>query len=234
MNENKVILFIVEGKSDRAALGPIMEEYFNSEDIKFLIVHGDITIKNYITKDNAIIKVNEQIKEKLKELKKKYNYSKTDYIKIIHLIDTDGVYISDDKVMKKEGENRNKSKVLYYEDHIEAENVNGIRNRNAKKSEVLFKLRTTKNIDGIQYRVYYNSCTLEHVLDDELKDFTDEEKADMADDFAEKYEGKVEDFVEFISQEDLIAPGTFKQTWRFIEKEKHSLERFTNMHLMFK
>lgn len=56
-----------------------------------MIVHGDITIKNYITKDNAIIKVNEQIKEKLKELKKKYNYSKTDYIKIIHLIDTDGV-----------------------------------------------------------------------------------------------------------------------------------------------
>ena len=150
MNEKKVILFIVEGPSDRAALGPIMEEYFNSEDIKFLIVHGDITIKNYITKDNAIIKVNEQIKEKLKELKKKYNYSKTDYIKIIHLIDTDGVYISDDKVMQKEGENSSKSKVLYYEDHIEAENVNGIRNRNAKKAEVLFKLRTTKNIDGIQ------------------------------------------------------------------------------------
>lgn len=234
MNEKKVILFIVEGPSDRAALGPIMEEYFNSEDIKFLIVHGDITIKNYITKDNAIIKVNEQIKEKLKELKKKYNYSKTDYIKIIHLIDTDGVYISDDKVMQKEGENSNKSKVLYYEDHIEAENVNGIRNRNAKKSEVLFKLRTTKNIDGIQYRVYYNSCNLEHVLYDELKDFTDDEKADMADDFAEEYEGKVEDFIEFISQEDLIAPGTFKQTWRFIEKEKHSLERFTNMHLIFK
>jgi len=67
-----------------------------------------------------------------------------------------------------------------------------------------------------------------------LKDFTDDEKADMADDFAEKYEGKVEDFVEFISQGDLIAPGTFKQTWQFIEKEKHSLERFTNMHLIFK
>ena len=166
MNEKKVILFIVEGPSDQAALGTIMEEYFNSEDIKFLIVHGDITIKNYIMKDNAIIKVNEQIKEKLKELKKKYNYSKTDYIKIIHLIDTDGVYISDDKVMQKEGENSSKSKVLYYEDHIEAENVNGIRKRNAKKAEVLFKLRTTKNIDGIQYRVYYNSCNLEHVLYD--------------------------------------------------------------------
>ena len=75
---------------------------------------------------------------------------------------------------------------------------------------------------------------MEHVLFNELKDFTDDEKADMADDFAEKYEGKVEDFVEFISQDDLIAPGTFKQTWQFIEKEKHSLERFTNMHLIFK
>ena len=37
MNEKKVILFIVEGPSDQAALGTIMEEYFNSEDIKFLI-----------------------------------------------------------------------------------------------------------------------------------------------------------------------------------------------------
>lgn len=68
MSEKKVILFIVEGPSDEAALGTIMEEYFNNEDIKFLVVHGDITIKNFITKDNAIIKINEQIGEKLKEL----------------------------------------------------------------------------------------------------------------------------------------------------------------------
>ena len=216
MNEKKVILFIVEGPSDRAALGPIMEEYFNSEDIKFLIVHGDITIKNYITKDNAIIKVNEQIKEKLKELKKKYNYSKTDYIKIIHLIDTDGVYISDDKVMQKEGENRN-----------------GIRNRNAKKSEVLFKLRTTKNIDGIQYRVYYNSCNLEHVLYDELKDFTDDEKLEKSDDFAEQYEGKSDEFIQFISDESVAVEGSYKETWEYIEKDLNSLNRHSNMNLIF-
>ena len=127
MNEKKVILFIVEGPSDEAALGTIMEEYFNNEDIKFLVVHGDITIKNFITKDNAIIKINEQVEKKLEELEKKYNYSKTDYVKIIHLIDTDGTYIPDDKVIQKimqeEGEdnNKSKSKVLYYEDHIEAE-----------------------------------------------------------------------------------------------------------------
>lgn len=92
----------------------------------------------------------------------------------------------------------------------------------------------SRNLLHLPTSVNSHQDTVSHVLFNELKDFTDDEKADMADDFAEEYEGKVEDFIEFISQEDLIAPGTFKQTWRFIEKEKHSLERFTNMHLIFK
>lgn len=212
-----------------------MEEYFNNEDIKFLVVHGDITIKNFITKDNAIIKINEQVEKKLEELEKKYNYSKTDYVKIIHLIDTDGTYIPDDKVIQKEimQEDNNKSKVLYYEDHIEAENVEGIRKRNAKKADVLFKLRTTKKINGIQYCVYYNSCNLEHVLYDELKDFTDDEKLERLDDFAEKYEGKAEEFIKFISGESVAVEGSYKETWEYIEKDLNSLNRHSNMSLIF-
>ena len=60
---------------------------------------------------------------------------------------------------------------------------------------------------------------MEHVLFNELKDFTDDEKADMADDFAEEYEGKVEDFIEFISQEDLIAPGTFNKPGDLLKRK---------------
>jgi len=58
-------------------------------------------------------------------------------------------------------------------------------------------------------------------------------KEEMSDDFAEKYEGKLNDFISFISDETLAVPGTYKATWRFIEKEKHSLERHSNMHLIF-
>lgn len=113
--------------------------------------------------------------------------------------------------------------------------ISGLFNPKAySKSRNIIKIIFFRKINGVSYRIYFNSCNLEHVLFNELKDFTDDEKADMADDFAEKYEGKVEDFIEFISQDDLIAPGTFKQTWQFIEKEKHSLERFANMHLIFK
>ena len=43
----------------------------------------------------------------------------------------------------------------------------------------------------------------------------------------------VHDFISFISNETLAVPGAYKATWRFIEKEKHSLERHSNMHLIF-
>ena len=207
VNEKKVIAVIVEGPSDEAALGSILKEYFSSEEIQFVVVHGDITTKDYTSADNILSKINNLIES----VKQKYGYRIEDFLKIIHIVDMDGAFCND-VIVKKDIEG-----VRYYLDHIETKYPD-----------------SSGKINGVSYRIYFNSCNLEHVLFDELKDFTDEEKADMADDFAEKYEGKVEDFVEFISQEDLIAPGTFKQTWRFIEKEKHSLERFTNMHLMFK
>lgn len=137
MNEKKVIAVILEGPSDEAALGSILKEYFSSEEIQFVVVHGDITTKDYTSADNILSKINNLIES----VKQKYGYRMEDFLKIIHIVDMDGAFCND-VIVKK-------------------------------------------------------------------------------------------DFVEFISQEDLIAPGTFKQTWRFIEKEKHSLERFTNMHLIF-
>ena len=47
----------------------------------------------------------------------------------------------------------------------------------------------------LKHRIYFNSCNLEHVLYDELKDFTDDEKERLSDDFAERYEGEVEAFL---------------------------------------
>ena len=109
MSEKKVILLIVEGPSDEAALGTIMEEYFNSEYIKFLVVHGDITVKDsvtnkFVTMTDIISVIDKQVQLKLEELKSQYGYNKEDYIKIIHIVDMDGACISDDKVLVKENE----------------------------------------------------------------------------------------------------------------------------------
>ena len=43
MSEKKVVAFIVEGTSDEAALGSVMKEYFSSNEVQFVVVHGDIT-----------------------------------------------------------------------------------------------------------------------------------------------------------------------------------------------
>lgn len=212
VNEKKVIAVIVEGPSDEAALGSILKEYFSSAEIQFVVVHGDITTKDYTSTDNILSKINNLIES----VKQKYGYKREDFLKIIHIVDMDGAFCND-AIVEKDIEG-----VRYYLDRIETKYPDYLIRKHTQKAEILSKLYSSGKINGVSYRIYFNSCNLEHVLFNELKDFT------------EKYEGKVEDFVEFISQDDLIAPGTFKQTWQFIEKEKHSLERFTNMHLIFK
>lgn len=147
---------------------------------------------------------------------------------IIHIVDTDGVYIPEIDIKEADVE-----KAQYYEDHIDVKNVKAIVNRNRRKGAILYKLRKTGKINGIPYRIFFNSCNLEHVLYDELKDFTDEEKQILSDDFADKYDGKVNEFIEFISDNQIAVPGTFQKTWDYIEKDRNSLNRHSNMHLIF-
>jgi hypothetical protein len=55
----------------------------------------------------------------------------------------------------------------------------------------------------------------------------------LSDDFADKYEGDLQGFIDFISDESMAVPGEYMQTWKYIEKEKNSLQRHSNMHLIF-
>ena len=76
MIEKKVIVFIVEGSSDEAALGTVMEDYFASNEVRFVVIHGDITLKDYVSLDNILTKINEQ----LETVKRKYRYNQGDFI----------------------------------------------------------------------------------------------------------------------------------------------------------
>ena len=222
--EKKVVLFIVEGPSDEAAIGPIMKEYFANDNVEFKVVHGDITSDKNVNSENIIKKINEQ----LEVVKEKYRYKDTDFKEIIHIVDTDGAFIHNDYIIESEV-----SGVMYYEDHIETFNKSALENRNASKSSVLLKLITTKTIKRIPYRVYFNSCNLEHVLYGELKNFSDEEKEIMADDFSDKYADDLGAFINFISNLDIAIDGTYKDTWKFIQKDINSLQRHSNMNLIF-
>lgn len=224
MSEKKVVVFIVEGPSDEAALGTIMKEYFSSNEVQFIVVHGDITLKDYVSSDDILKKINEQIEG----VKIRYRYNKDDFIKIIHIVDMDGVYVSDTNIVETDVE-----KIQYYEDHIDAKYANIIAERNKRKGDILYKLRKTGKVNGIPYRIYFNSCNLEHVLYGELKEYSDEEKQILSDDFADRYDGKAGEFIEFIFSSNIAVQGTYQKTWNYIEKELNSLKRHTNMHLIF-
>lgn len=223
MSEKKVIAVIVEGPSEEAALGPILKKYFASEEVQFAVVHGDITLCDNVTTDTIISKVGNLIES----VKTRYGYRTEDFLKIIHIVDTDGAFIQD-AVVEADVE-----KITYYTDRIETSRVEAVKQRNERKAQVLTKLYMTGKVRDIRYSLYFNSCNLEHVLYNELKAFTDEEKEYLSDSFADMYEDNVKAFVAFISDPSLAVPGTYKQTWRFIEKSKNSLNRYTNMNLIF-
>ncbi len=224
MGEKKVVAFMVEGPSDEAALGSIMKEYFSANEVQFVVVHGDITLKDYVLNDGVLKKINEQIES----VKRKYRYNQDDFIKIIHIADTDGVYIPETAVKEADVEG-----IQYYEDHIDAKSAGTVVERNKRKGDILYKLRKTGKVNGIPYRIYFNSCNLEHVLYGELKDYSDEEKQLLSDDFADRYDGKLDEFIEVISDSNVAVPGTYQKTWDYIEKDKNSLNRYTNRHLIF-
>lgn len=170
MSEKKVIAFVVEGPSEEAALGTVMSEYFSGSEVKFTVVHGDITLKDYVSMDGILKKIKEQIDS----VKKKYRYETEDFIKIIHLTDTDGVFIEDGDIFPG-----SQDTIEYFTDHIETPHIESTSKRNHRKADILLKLRRTGKINGIPYKIYFNSCNLEHVLYNTLEDFTDEDKQRM-------------------------------------------------------
>lgn len=225
--EKKVIIFIVEGPSDQAALGELLKNYFESSELKFFVVHGDITSSDFITKENLIDEINQCIDT----IKRKYYYKDEHIIQVIHIADTDGAFISSENIVQKATPG-----TLYYCDHIETGNKEALIKRNTKKAELLHKLSTTGKVmkGSIRYRIYYMSCNLEHVLYNELREFSDDEKTYFSDEFAERYESKIDEFIGFISNPEFAVEGTYKDTWKFIRKELNSLNRFTNISQLFK
>lgn len=152
VSEKKVVAFKVEGPSDEAALGTIMKEYFSNNEVQFVVVHGDITLKDYVSNDSILKKINEQIEG----VKSKYRYSQDDFIKIIHIVDMDGVYISETDIIEADVE-----EIQYYEDHINAKSTSTIAERNRRKGDILYKLRKTGKVNGIPYRMTLQTGMME-------------------------------------------------------------------------
>ena len=196
-----------------------------NETIKFQITSGDVTSKLNITPQNC----REEINKILLSFLERSKLRKTDIIKIIHILDIDGVYIPEINII----EDKNIKKFLYTINGIVAPSKENVQKRNESKKQIVEKLLVTSKINSIPYEMYYMSCNLEHVLHDKLEDISEDEKKELANKFADRFYEKEIEFIDFINNKDFKVLGDYKATWDFIKKDLNSVNRYSNFWLFF-
>lgn len=130
-------------------------------------MHGDITSDRTITNRNIIKRLHEEIRA---FCNKKF-LTKSNILRIVHIIDTDGAFIPDDLVQ----EAPDCSQIVYSEDNIRCSSKQNLCRRNHIEQQNVQKLLDTHNIGGLSYSVYYMSSNLEHVLHNRIN-LSDDEK----------------------------------------------------------
>ena len=219
MKRKKVVLVIVEGPSDEEALGAVLNNYFGKDRVYVHTHHGDITTEKGNKCSNIISKVNECVKQCMRQ----YPFKRSDFKRIIHVVDMDGAFIPENAIV----EDKDAYKPIYTEEVIRTNHPEGIVKRNAQKRENINRLIPTSIIGNIPYQIYYMSSNLDHVLYNKLNS-TDVEKENDAHNFAIKYKDDLNGFKAFLQDSDFSVNQNFIDSWDYIKQEKHSLERHTN------
>lgn len=221
----KVVLFIVEGITDKTALGNVLSNLFNSETVRFAMTEGDITTDKAVNSGNVLSNLNTVIKKALE----KNAFHTSDLLRVIHLIDTDGAFIPDTSVM----ENQDAESIEYTNNEILTTNRTSVLARNAKKKNLVSILRGKREIGKKPYHIFYFSRNMEHSLHGERAELSPSRKMELADQFDTKYGDNPQAFLELIRHGGFAAQGDYEQTWNFIYEGIHSLERFSNLHTLF-
>ncbi|MGL4847515.1 MAG: hypothetical protein ACRC28_01085 [Clostridium sp.] len=223
MSRAKVIIFIVEGITDKEALEGVISELYEEKNIIFEVIGGDIT-SEYETKVNNI---KSNIGKKIKRVIEKSKIIAKDIDEIIHIVDTDGTYIEEEKVIFG-------NEFKYFEDRIETKDRDKIIERNERKSKILNIINSMDNITidrrKIGYSVYYMSSNLEHVLHNKMN-VMKSEKNELARNFEDEYIENPEKFLEFVCNSKFSVNLKYKDSWKFIKVDTNSLKRYTNFKI---
>ena len=242
--KKQIVLFLVEGLSERNALWTIMSELYEKIDenaeVFFCqmeedgVVGGDITSRNGVTPEKIEMLMHKLVVGPLLD---KENIYPKDVTEIIQIVDLDGAYIPDENVVFPSEPLSEEHPVMYYADRIEANNVQGIRNRNLRKRANIDYLCSRKEIKvktkTVPYSVYYMSCNLDTFLHRETNIPTGREKCDKAAQFYSQFDGDAMLAAKFFINDQDVAHGrTYEESWAYIRQGYNSLRRFSNINLL--
>ena len=232
MESKSVILFIFEGITEKIALENILEKIFSSNHVDVEFIGTDITSDKDITLSNIENELKKFIRDKIKPL----HVDLSDIQQIVHVIDTDGGFVDDQYIKYDDSVDG----IAYTNDFILSKNPSLTLKRNKEKTQKVNFLKNREYLKfkaeqglTVPYQLYFFSRNREHALQNESRELSRNEKTDMAFDFAIKYQGNEKDFITLVNDASLKAPGTFQQSWSFIQKDNNSLHRHSNFHLLF-
>lgn len=221
----KVILLLVEGPTDEDALALVCSRLVKAYDIEFDVLHTDITADE----DMTVKYIEKRVKTEVEiYLKKNPFIKRTDILKVVQIIDTDGAFVPCEQIKQSK-----MGKTEYFETHIEAKNQNRLIRRNLSKRNIVFQLSRMEVVGGFSYEIYYFSRNLEHVLHNLPQELTDDEKETLAFKIADYYSQCPEEFLYLLRNAPFHVKGTYEETWKFIMEDGNSLRRYCNMSVFF-
>ena len=150
MARKKVVFVIVEGPSDDGALGVLLCRIYDKNLVFLKIMRGDITTEKGVNENVIVSKIGNVVRQYAKE----NHFTKDDFQEIIHIVDTDGAFVTDDAVI----EDSSAVKPSYSLTEIRTANKVGIERRNEQKSNNLNRLIGQKDIWNIPYVMQFGSC----------------------------------------------------------------------------
>lgn len=245
----EILMILVEGETDELAFEYPIEEFVNAcaPNLKVMFTRlsrdadgneipgGDSTSDFGIYPGNFDEEISKRV---MKDLTMYEGVYPRYIVKVIQIVDTDGAYIDDSKIVLKHTDQGMWAEGVYYaDDEIEVDHVESVAARHRRKRtnlDYLCKKRTIK-LDSrtVPYSVYFNSCNLEHFLWGE-RNTAQSEKRSKALDFSFKCQDDEQYFETVISGEHDLKEMVFNGTWEYIQDSAtaNSLSRCSNMRLM--
>lgn len=174
----KAIIFIVEGITDEIILQPIIQSIANHKYYT-KIVYGDIYTKKWELHKSA----KSVVGELMKQIKEETKFKNSNIAFIVQLIDTDGIFINDDKFIVDGTISPEDSKTYSY--NLEEKTIKVVSDSSKEsllekwhiKRDFVMALRKgiTYSSSKIPFLLYFNSLNLDHVITNDILNKDDKE-----------------------------------------------------------
>lgn len=257
----KCVMILSEGPSDREALTGFFTDLYSmiDEDIKVMFpvlseekvnnegnievnYNGDITSRCGIDKDNILPMILKLFIHP--ELKKHPAFEYPSSVcEVIHLVDIDGVYLDDNRIITGEKQDIDRPYYDVENNIIIAKERSNVIDRNHRKRENLAKLINTKRLritieKGANesrekpYSVFFFSKDLDHVLYGKANN-AKYRKVDDAREFARNYSSDPLLMAKYFLEHQHAAPTEkYIDSWRWLMDDHDSLIPRTNINIL--